>query len=80
LKLYLTDLKIPTVPSVPTTPSNETSTASGTGTAKSLTVNLDIKNYFSVTPANLDTFTKKVKQVVTDVLVDATRDASIIVN
>ncbi len=56
------------------------STISTDNSKKSVTMNLDIKNYFSIGAENLDNFTQKIKAIVTDVIVDAGRDASIIIS
>lgn len=53
---------------------------SGGGSGKSLTMNLDIKNYFQVGAENMDGLMKKLKTMVTDVIVDSARDGMIIAN
>ena len=60
------------------TNNNSTVSGSNNNTAKSITMNLDIKNYFNVGADNLNAFTQKVKAIITDVIVDASRDAAVV--
>jgi TP901 family phage tail tape measure protein len=56
-----------------------TNTIGGTSNSGNRTLNqtVDVKNYFNISPENMDNFVRKVKDIVTDVLVSATRDAVI---
>ncbi len=62
-----------------TTPTSST-VSGGTNKAKSVIMNLEIKNYFNVNPNDLNSFTQKVKTIVNDQIVDAGRDASITIS
>ena len=48
------------------------------GAGRKVTMNLEIKNYFQIATHNMDSVMQKVKQTVTDVVVDAARDGSVI--